>query len=79
MKVLTSKKAIICFLSVSSIVLAGTIKDIHSRAEKLKNIEVTEKEIIPVERNVASEAVSKVAQMYLPTNVENIKKIMRES
>ena len=75
MKVLTSKKAIICFLSVSSIVLAGTIKDIHSRAEKLKNIEVTEKEIIPVERNVASEAVSKVAQMYLPTNVENIKKI----
>jgi hypothetical protein len=74
MKVLTSKKAIITLLSLGSIVLAGTIKDIHSRAAKSKQINTTENEI-PVERNVASEAVSKVAQMYLPTNIENLKKI----
>ena len=75
MKALTSKKAIICFLSVSSIVLAGTIKDFHSRAVKLKNSDSIEKEIIPVERSVASEAVSKVAQMYLPATAENMRKI----
>lgn len=75
MKVLTSKKAIICFLSVSSIVLAGTIKDFHSRAVKLENSEAIEAEIIPVERSVASEAASRVAQMYLPSNAENLRKI----
>ncbi|MBC7540559.1 MAG: hypothetical protein H7281_17170 [Bacteriovorax sp.] len=75
MKVLTSKKAIICFLSLSSIVLAGTIKDFHSRAVKLENSDAIEKEIIPIERSVASEAVSRVAQMYLLPNAENLKKI----
>jgi hypothetical protein len=75
MKALTSKKAIICLLSVSSIVVAGTIKDIHSRSLKLKNPETVEKSIIPVERSVASELGARVAQLYLPTNVENLKKI----
>jgi hypothetical protein len=75
MKALTSKKAIICFLSLSSIVLAGTIKDFHSRAVKLENSDAIEKEIIPIERSVASEAVSRVAQMYLLPNAENLKKI----
>lgn len=75
MKVLTSKKAIISFLSVSSIVLAGTIKDFHSRSEKLQNTAAIEKVLIPVERNVASEAVSKVAQMNLAATAENMKKI----
>ena len=75
MKVFTSKKAIIGILSLSSIVLAGTIHDFHSRSQKISSLEVNEQEIIPVERNVASEAVSKVAQMYLPMNQENIKKI----
>jgi outer membrane lipoprotein SlyB len=75
MKVLTSKKAIICFLSVSSIVLAGTIKDFHSRTVKLENSQAFEKDLIPVERSVASEAVSRVAQMYLPATVENLRKV----
>ena len=75
MKALTSKKAIFCILSVSSIVLAGTIKDIHSRSAKVKELEATEQEIIPVERSVASEVGSKVAQMYLPMNADNIKKV----
>jgi hypothetical protein len=75
MKVLTSKKAIIAILSVSSIVLAGTIKDIHSRAAKLDNSKASESEIIPVERNVASLAGSRVAQMYLPAIASNIAQI----
>ena len=75
MKALTSKKAIIGILSVSSIVLAGTIKDINSHSVKPLNTESIEKEIIPIERNVASEAVSKVARIYLPMNADNIKKI----
>lgn len=74
MKVLTSKKAIICFLSVSSIVLAATIKDFHSRSAKSSIIEETV-EIVPVERSVASEAVSRVAQMWLPVNELNSNKI----
>ncbi len=75
MTVLTSKKAIIAVLSVSSIVLAGTIKDMHSHSAKAINTAVEEQEILPVERSVASEAVSRVAQIYLPMNAENIKKI----
>ncbi|MDD4974264.1 MAG: hypothetical protein PHY93_07920 [Bacteriovorax sp.] len=75
MKALTSKKAIICFLSVSSIVLAGTIKDFHSRTVKLENLKVFEQEIIPIERSVASEPVSRVAQMHLPATAENLRKI----
>ena len=75
MNLLTSKKAIITFLSVSSIVLAGTINDYHARSVINKNSEVVEQEIIPVERSVASTAVAKVAQMYLPANAENLKKI----
>jgi hypothetical protein len=74
MKVLTSKKAIIVILSVGSIVLAGTIKDIHSHSVKPFNNEPIEKDLVPAERSVASEAV-RVAQMYLPLNSENSKKI----
>ncbi|MDO9181275.1 MAG: hypothetical protein Q7U04_02650 [Bacteriovorax sp.] len=75
MKVFTSNKAIITFLSVSSIVLAGTINDFNSRSTKLHKSESIEKEIIPIERSVASETVSKVAQLYLPTNAINLNKI----
>lgn len=75
MKVLTSKKAIICFLSVSSIVLAGTIKDFHSRTVTSNEAEVIEQEFIPAERSVASEAVSRVAQMWLPVNEVNNEKV----
>lgn len=74
MKALTSKKAIIAILSVSSIVLAGTIKDLRSHAVKKVEVESTE-EVLSVERNVASEAVSKVAQIYLPKNAVNEQKI----
>jgi hypothetical protein len=75
MKVLKSKKAIICLLSISSIVVAGTIKDIHSRNLKLQVPEAIAKSIIPVERSVASEMGVGVAQLYLPMNSDNIKKI----
>jgi hypothetical protein len=75
MKALTSKKAIIGILSLSSIVLAGTIKDYRSHSvASYENATATE-EIIPVERSVASEEVSKAAQMYLPMNAENSVKI----
>lgn len=72
---LTSKKAIVCFWSVSAIVLAGTIKDFHSRSTIIENAETIEKEIIPAERSVASEAAARVAQMYLPPTAVNFKKI----
>lgn len=75
MKVLTSKKAIICILSLSSIVLAGTIKDFHSRTVKTAHKEVIETELIPAERSVASEAVSRVAQLWLPVNQINSAKV----
>lgn len=77
MSIFTSKKAIISFLSVGSIVLAGTIKDIHSHdaAKSFSNLESVEREIIPIERNVASEAVAKAAQLYLPVNPENSRKV----
>lgn len=74
MKALTSKKAIIAIMSVSSIVLAGTIKDLRSHSVRKSEIEAVE-EMAPVERSVASEAVSKVAQYYLPVNAENEQKI----
>lgn len=75
MKALTSKKAIIAIMSVSSIVLAGTIKDLRSHSVKSAEIEAIDQEIAPIERSVASEAVSKVAQIYLPKNAENEQKI----
>lgn len=75
MKALTSKKAIFAILSVSSIVLAQSVKDYHSHSVKIASNEVVEKELIPVERNVASEAVARVAQVYFPVNAENIKNI----
>jgi len=74
MKAFTSKKAIIAIMSVSSIVLAGTIKDLRSHSVKKAEVETVE-EVAPVERSVASEAVAKAAQVYLPVNAENIAKI----
>lgn len=73
MKVLTSKKAIICFLSLGSIVLAGTIKDINSRT--VTNVETVQVEDMAIERNVASEALQNVALMYIPANADNAAKI----
>lgn len=54
MKVLTSKKAIIVALSLGSVVLAGTIKDINSRTVNRAHQELVE--MAPIERNLASEA-----------------------
>lgn len=54
MKVLTSKKAIIVMLSLGSVVLAGTIKDINSRTVNRAHVE--EIEMAPIERSLASEA-----------------------
>ena len=51
MKVLTSKKAIIAILSLGSVVLAGTIKDINSRTVSRKHA----LEELPVERGLASD------------------------
>lgn len=74
MKVLTSKKAIICFLSLGSIVLAGTIKDFKSRTVKVASSEEIA-DLTAAERSVASEAVSKVAQLWLPANEINKSKV----
>lgn len=76
MKVLTSKKAIISFLSLGSIVLAGTIKDFNSRT--VSSYEPAAVEEIAIERNVASEALQKIALMYVPANAENIAKINKK-
>lgn len=54
MKVLTSKKAIIVMLSLGSVVLAGTIKDINSRTVNKRHADV--EEFAPVERSLASDA-----------------------
>ncbi|MFA6237157.1 MAG: hypothetical protein WC635_07510 [Bacteriovorax sp.] len=75
MKALLSNKAMITFLSAGSIVLAGTIKDFNSRTVKSSDNEVIEKELVPAERSVASEAVSKVAQLWLPLNDINKNKV----
>lgn len=74
MKALTSKKAIIAILSVSSIVIAGTIKDMQAHSKKLSTAQVEEDSLL-ADRSVASLEVSKVAQMNLPMSAENIKKI----
>ena len=52
MKVLSSKKAIIALLSLGSVVLAGTIKDINSRSVSRAN---ALEELAPTERNLASD------------------------
>ena len=75
--VLTSKKAIICILSIGSIVWASTFKDIRSHTvKKTSSVDISSK-IIPVERNVASikATTATIAQINLLMNVENISKI----
>ena len=64
MKVLTSKKAIIAILSLGSVVIAGTIKDINSRTV---NTARALEELVPAERTLASDehATQKVAVMYV--------------
>lgn len=69
MKVLTSKKAIIVALSLGSVVLAGTIKDINSRTVNRSHAEQVE--MAPIERNLASEAQStsqRIAVMKVEMN-----------
>lgn len=69
MKVLTSKKAIIVALSLGSVVLAGTIKDINSRTVNRAHAEQIE--MAPIERNLASEAQSasqRIAVMKVEMN-----------
>ncbi len=74
MKLFTSKKAIIAILSLSTIVIAGTIKDMNTHSKKLTVAQV-EADSLLAERSVASLEVSKVAQINLPVSAENIKKI----
>ena len=52
MKILTSKKSIILALSLASIVIAGTIKDINSRSVSMTALDFAED--TPIERSVAS-------------------------
>jgi hypothetical protein len=75
MKLFTSKKVLFCILSVGSIVLAQTVKDFRSHTVRLPDREVIEKEYIPPERSVASEAVARAAQMWLPVNDVNDDKV----
>ncbi len=65
MKVLTSKKAMIALLSLGTVVLAGTIKDINSRSISKKH-EILE--MSPAERNLASDDDSpqRIARMKIP-------------
>ena len=79
MKALTSKKAIIAIFSLSSIVIAGTIKDMRTHTKKLSHAQEQEDSLL-AERSVASEetisaGTFKVAQMNLPMNPLNIQKI----
>lgn len=67
MKVLTSKKAIIALLSLGSVVLAGTIKDINSRTVN----RVQAEELAPVERSLASDgevSLQRIAIMKVDMN-----------
>lgn len=70
MRILTSKRAIITALSLCSIVLAGTIKDINSRTVR-KSQAAKELELAPADRSLASNEVSldqKVAVMSIEVN-----------
>lgn len=76
MKLLTSNKAIISLLGVGSIVVAATLRDYRAHTSHRAPSENNDKEeVLPLDRSVASEAVSKIAQMYLPLNEMNIQKI----
>jgi len=75
MNLVISNKALFAILTTGTIVVAQGVNDFHSHRVKLTNMEVIEKEMIPVDRSVASEKVSRVAQIYLPLNPVNIKKI----
>lgn len=76
MKLLASKKAIMAILGVSSVVIASTYRDMKSHSVAELKVDNEREEEVALERSVASEeAPSKVAQMYLPLNEENIKKI----
>ncbi len=75
MKSLTLKKAILCILTVSSIVIAGALTKSSPSIVKMTNIEIVEKNYLPVERSVASENINKVAIMWLPVNEDNSSKI----
>lgn len=61
MKVLTSKKAIIALLSLGSVVLAGTIKDINSRTVN----RVQAEELAPVERSLASDGEASLQRIAI--------------
>jgi hypothetical protein len=74
MKALTSKKVLIAIFSVSSIVIAGTIKDMRTHTKNLSHEQVIE-DSLSTERTVASVPGSMVAQMNIPMIAENYKKI----
>jgi hypothetical protein len=75
MKYLISKKLSLLVLGFTAIVMAGTIKDIQKHANIAVDSNSEPLEIIPIERNLASEEEAKVAQLDLPPNRANIKKI----
>jgi hypothetical protein len=78
MSILTSKKAIITALSLGSMVLAGTIKDINSRTVRTAQAAL-ELELAPVDRGLASDIVQeKVAVMPVAMNEAGMRKINGE-
>ncbi len=76
MKLLTSKKTILCIMGVSGLVIASTYRDIKSKEVSTSLLVDETEEAMPVERNLASlEAPSKVLKMDLPNSLENKMKI----
>jgi hypothetical protein len=79
MTLLSSKKALLGILGLSSVVLASTYRDIKSHQYVEMKIDDEKEEVVPLERNVASEeAPSRVALLNLPLTEANFKKINGE-
>ena len=75
MKQLISKKLSLVIIGLVTIVMAGTIKDIHKHANIAIDATTDAADLIPVDRSVASEEEVKTAQLDLPVTSENMKKI----
>jgi len=75
MKQLISKKLPLAIIGLVTIVMAGTIKDIHKHANIAVDSTTDAVDLIPVDRSVASEEEVKTAQLDLPVSSENMKKI----
>lgn len=79
MKSLFTKKFLVGFLSIGTVVVASTMRDVKSPLGKeVLSQNNTSDEQIESERGLASVEGVKVAQMYLPVVEQNIKKINGE-